>query len=119
MKLRVILADDHPFVLLGIQATLAGQCDVRVVGEATSPSSLSLSLLGTGTIKVTSSSSSSVSIVATSSKGSDLQVGPNSQTVSAGGSATFTLKSKKAIGVYSVTFSTPCGSKTVPVIVVL
>jgi two-component system capsular synthesis response regulator RcsB len=40
VKLRVILADDHPFVLLGIQATLAGQCDVRVVGEATSPSSL-------------------------------------------------------------------------------
>ncbi|GAB7527073.1 response regulator transcription factor [Paraburkholderia sp. 2C] len=40
MKLRVILADDHPFVLLGIQATLAEQCDVRVVGEATNPSSL-------------------------------------------------------------------------------
>ncbi|CAB3750689.1 Transcriptional regulatory protein RcsB [Paraburkholderia solisilvae] len=40
MKLRVILADDHPFVLLGIQATLAAQGDVRVVGEATSPSSL-------------------------------------------------------------------------------
>jgi two-component system capsular synthesis response regulator RcsB len=40
VKLRVILADDHPFVLLGIQATLAEQCDVRVVGEATSPASL-------------------------------------------------------------------------------
>jgi hypothetical protein len=77
-------------------------------------------LLGTGTIKVSSSSSSSVSMSASSSKASDLQVTPNSaQTVAAGGSATFTLKSKKAVGVYSVTFSTPCGSKTVPVIVVL
>ncbi len=86
----------------------------------TSPSSLSLSLLGTGTIKVSTTSTSSVSITATSSKSSDLQVTPNqAQTVSAGGSATFTLKSKKAIGIYSVTFSAPCGTKTVPVIVIL
>lgn len=40
MNLRIILADDHPFVLLGIQATLASQGGVTVVGEATSPSSL-------------------------------------------------------------------------------
>jgi Tfp pilus assembly protein FimT len=86
----------------------------------TSPSSLSLTLLGTGTIKVSHSSSSSVSISASSSKSSDLQVTPTSaQTVSAGGSATFTLKSKKAIGIYSVTFSAGCGSKTVPVVVIL
>jgi hypothetical protein len=49
-----------------------------------------------------------------------LQVTPTSaQTVKAGGSATFTLKSKKAIGIYSVTFTAPCGSKTVPVVVIL
>jgi two-component system capsular synthesis response regulator RcsB len=40
VNLRVILADDHPFVLLGIQATLAAQCGFTVVGEAASPSSL-------------------------------------------------------------------------------
>ncbi|TDY53408.1 LuxR family two component transcriptional regulator [Paraburkholderia rhizosphaerae] len=40
MNLRVILADDHPFVLLGIEATLAEHGDVHVVGQATSPSSL-------------------------------------------------------------------------------
>jgi two-component system, NarL family, captular synthesis response regulator RcsB len=40
VNLRVILADDHPFVLLGIQATLALQCGFTVVGEAASPSSL-------------------------------------------------------------------------------
>ncbi len=40
MNLRVILADDHPFVLLGIQATLASQRGVTVVGEAVSPASL-------------------------------------------------------------------------------
>ncbi|MFC0398232.1 response regulator transcription factor [Paraburkholderia rhizosphaerae] len=35
-----MLADDHPFVLLGIEATLAEHGDVHVVGQATSPSSL-------------------------------------------------------------------------------
>lgn len=40
MNLRVILADDHPFVLLGIRATLVAQCGFTVVGEAASPSSL-------------------------------------------------------------------------------
>lgn len=86
----------------------------------TDPSSLGLSLLGTGSIKVSHSSASSVSISASSSKPSDLQVTPNSaQTVAPGGSATFTLKSKKTIGIYSVTFSAGCGAKSVPVIVVL
>jgi hypothetical protein len=42
-------------------------------------------------------------------------VTPNNQSVAAGGFATFTLKSKRSIGIYSVTFSTGCGSKTVPV----
>jgi Tfp pilus assembly protein FimT len=72
----------------------------------------------TATIKVSHTSDSSVSITATSSKASELQVTPtNSQTVAAGGSASFTLKSKKTLGTYSVTFSAGCGSKTVPVIV--
>lgn len=34
MKLRVVLADDHPFVLLGIRSALAAGGDVEVVGEA-------------------------------------------------------------------------------------
>jgi hypothetical protein len=70
---------------------------------------------GSATIKVSTSSSSSQTITATSSKPSDLQVTPNNQSVAAGGFATFTLKSKRSIGIYSVTFSTGCGSKTVPV----
>ena len=86
----------------------------------TTPSTLGLSLLGTGTIKVSHSSSTSISITATSSKSANLQVTPTSaQTVAPGSSATFTLKSKKTIGIYSVTFSAPCGSKTVPVVVAL
>ena len=40
MNLRVMLADDHPFVLLGVRATLATQRGFTVVGEAMSPSSL-------------------------------------------------------------------------------
>ena len=74
---------------------------------------------GTATIKVSHSSSSSQTITASSSKPSDLQVTPNNQSVSSGSAATFTLKSKRSIGVYSVTFSTGCGSKTVPVTVIL
>lgn len=72
------------------------------------------------TIKVSHSSTSSATITATSSKPSDLQVTPGApQTISAGGTATFTLKSKKSLGTYSVTFTAGCGSKTVPVIVLL
>ena len=86
----------------------------------TDPASVSVSMDGTSTIKVSHSSSSAVSITATSSKASDLQVTPNSaQTVAAGGAATFTLKSKRSLGVYSVTFSAGCGSKTVSVVVLL
>jgi hypothetical protein len=74
---------------------------------------------GTASIRITVNSTSSQTISANSSKPSDLQVSPNNQSVSAGGSATFTIKSKKSIGVYSVTFSTGCGSKTIPVTVIL
>ncbi|MGH8780893.1 response regulator [Paraburkholderia sp.] len=40
MILRVILADDHPFVLLGTRVSLAAHADVAVVGEAGSPAAL-------------------------------------------------------------------------------
>lgn len=75
---------------------------------------------GTATIKVSHGSESSISVSATSSKPSDLQVTPGgNQTIDAGGTTTFTLKSKKTVGTYSVTFSAGCGSLTVPVIVLL
>ena len=75
---------------------------------------------GTATINVSHGSESSVSVSATSSKPSDLQVTPGgNQTIGAGGTTTFTLKSKKTVGTYSVTFSAGCGSKTVPVVVLL
>ena len=80
---------------------------------------LSLSAEGTTTIKVSHNASVSLAITATSSKPSDLQVTPGgSQTISAGGSATFTVKSKKSSGVYSVTFKSSCGQTVVPVTVV-
>jgi len=76
-------------------------------------------LNGTKTIKVSHSSTTSISITGTSSKSSDLQITPGvAQTVAPGGSTTFTLKSKRLIGVYSVTFTASCGSKTVPVVIV-
>jgi hypothetical protein len=75
---------------------------------------------GTATIKVSHDGNSSISITGTSSKPSDIQVTPGgAQSVSAGGLTTFTIKSKKSIGVYSVTFSSGCGSKVVPVVVIL
>jgi two-component system, NarL family, captular synthesis response regulator RcsB len=39
-QLRVVLADDHPFVLLGVRSALSMHQDILIVGEATSPSSL-------------------------------------------------------------------------------
>ncbi|MDE1179620.1 response regulator [Paraburkholderia sp.] len=40
MNLRVILADDHPFVLSGVKAALASDAGICVVGEASTPSGL-------------------------------------------------------------------------------
>lgn len=40
MNLRIILADDHPFVLLGIRATLKMHAGVTIVDEATNSVSL-------------------------------------------------------------------------------
>ena len=40
MNLRIMLADDHPFVLLGIRATLMAHGGFTIVGEATGPASL-------------------------------------------------------------------------------
>lgn len=75
---------------------------------------------GTKTIKVSHNSSSPITITASSSKPSDLQVTPgNLPSVTTTGSGTFTLKSKSALGIYNVTFTSGCGSKTVSVVVLL
>ena len=72
------------------------------------------------TIKVSHTANTSVSITGTSSKPSALQVSPGgTQTVGASSSTTFTLKSKGTLGVYTVTFTAGCGTKTVAVTVLL
>lgn len=73
---------------------------------------------GLATIKLNHNAGATLTVTGTSSKPSDLQVSPSAQTVASGGSASFTIKSKKAIGLYTVTFSTSCGSKTVSVLVI-
>lgn len=40
VKLRAVLADDHPFVLLGVRSALAAAGDIEVVGEACNASEL-------------------------------------------------------------------------------
>ncbi|MEA3086103.1 MAG: two-component system, NarL family, captular synthesis response regulator RcsB [Paraburkholderia sp.] len=40
VNLRVILADDHPFVLLGVRAALEMHAGVTIVGEAATPTAL-------------------------------------------------------------------------------
>jgi DNA-binding NarL/FixJ family response regulator len=40
LKLRIVLADDHPFVLLGIRATFSMDENLEVVGEAASAAEL-------------------------------------------------------------------------------
>jgi hypothetical protein len=83
-----------------------------------SPNSVTISQDGTATISVSHSSSATVSITGSSSKPSDLQVTPSAaQSVAAGGSATFTIKSKKSAGSYTVTFSAGCGQTVVPITV--
>lgn len=46
-NLRIILADDHPFVLLGYRSTLATCEGVTVVGDARTPAELNALLQGT------------------------------------------------------------------------
>ncbi|WP_085483467.1 response regulator transcription factor [Paraburkholderia susongensis] len=46
-KLRIILADDQPFVLLGFRSMLAAHNGVVIVGEARTPASLLALLQGT------------------------------------------------------------------------
>lgn len=89
---------------------------VEVCSITTDQAAVVLSSEGTATIKVSHSSSASLSISATSSKPSELQA-TGSQNIAAGGTATFTIKSKKSFGVYSVTLNANCGSKTVAVTV--
>ena len=79
---------------------------------------LIVTLDGSSSIKVKHDAGTSLTITGTSSKPSDLQVSPASQLVASGSSASFTVKSKRILGSYSVTFSTICGSKTVPVTVI-
>jgi two-component system capsular synthesis response regulator RcsB len=40
VNLRVILADDHPFVLRGIRGALSAHTDLMIAGEATHPAAL-------------------------------------------------------------------------------
>lgn len=46
-SLRIILADDHPFVLLGVRSALEMRVGIDVVGEALNPASLIDTLLCT------------------------------------------------------------------------
>jgi Tfp pilus assembly protein FimT len=79
-----------------------------------------MSMEASTTIKVSHNATTTISINGTSSKPSDLQVTPGGvQSVGPNSATTFTIKSKKSMGVYSVTFSADCGSKTVPVTVTL
>jgi len=72
---------------------------------------------GIATVKVSVTSSGTVSVTGNSSSPSDVQVSPGSaQTVGSGSFISFTLKAKK-IGAYTVTFSSSCDTKVVPVTV--
>lgn len=84
------------------------------------PTTLIMGMDSTKTIKVSHDASTSLPITGVSSKSSDLQVTPGgAQTVGAGSALTFTLKSKRSLGIYSVTFTSSCGSKTVGVVILL
>lgn len=75
---------------------------------------------GSTTIKVSHTADTTVTITGSSSKPSALQVTPGgTQFVGANSATTFTIKSKGSLGVYNVTFTAGCGTKTVAVTVLL
>jgi len=82
------------------------------------PVAVVMSTESTTTIRVSHNANTTVSVSGSSSKPSDLQVTPGgNQSLGTGSYALFTLKSKKSLGAYSVTFSASCGSKVVPVVI--
>jgi Tfp pilus assembly protein FimT len=82
------------------------------------PIAVVMGLDSTTTVKVSHNANTTVSISGSSSKPSDLQVTPGgNQSLGAGSYTLFTLKSKRNLGAYSVTFTASCGSKVVPVVV--
>jgi Tfp pilus assembly protein FimT len=85
---------------------------------STDQAAVTLHLDDSTTITVSAISTGTVSISGSSSKPSDLQVSGGSQSVTSGGTATFTLKAKK-VGVMTATFSSSCDTKVIPVTVIL
>jgi Tfp pilus assembly protein FimT len=84
----------------------------------TDPVAVVLGSDSTATVKVSHDANTTISISGSSSKASDLQVTPGgNQTLGAGSYTLFTLKSKRNLGAYSVTFTASCGSKVVPVVI--
>ena len=79
---------------------------------------ITLNLQGSATIRVSHNASASLAISGSSSKPSELQVSGGAQVVGSGEYAVFTVKSKKLVGDYTVTFKTNCGEKTVSVKVI-
>ena len=73
---------------------------------------------GSATIKLSHTAGATLTVNGTSSQPSQLQISPGSQTVASGSSASFTIKAKRTAGLYTATFSTSCGSKTVSVLVI-
>lgn len=81
-----------------------------------SPTSVTISQNGSGNISVhLNNFSGSGTISASSSNSGQIQVSPGSAMVSGSSSASFTVSVKKQNG--SITFSSTCGSQTVPVTV--
>jgi type II secretory pathway pseudopilin PulG len=72
---------------------------------------------GSTKIKVSHDAGVELVVTGTSSNPSNLQVSPGSLTLASGVAGEFTVKAKRSLGAYTATFSTSCGSKTVPVVV--
>lgn len=82
-----------------------------------SPTFVTMAQDGTAAISISHNGSTSLTVTGASSKAMDLQVTPSSQTVTANGTATFTIKSKQSQGTYSATFTGSCGSVAVSITV--
>lgn len=81
----------------------------------TNKSSISLVKNKSTNINVTHSSATGINSVSGATTSNSLTVSPSSQSINGNGNASFSVQAGKRTGYYSVTFSSPCGSKTIGV----
>jgi hypothetical protein len=83
----------------------------------TNVTTLSLQRNRTGTVRITISSATGTNTITADTTSTLITLSPISQNVNGNGSVNFSVRASNRRGTYGVTFSSPCGAKTVAVVV--